>query len=288
MPNKRSLDLSEGFCLEKALKKRPPPLDLVLLGAEAARSSCLKTLDLLGQNLILLPFLSLKDLKKFGCVNKSVQAFVGKYLTTRGKCLLCEEKMLREISDILGDVTNRMISIYMDDPFKAGGVVLRAFRVFPSKHNKIMGKEEGITAVGGFQDERGRYVELNLMPQLPHSVKAGIYEVYAFEDMIIGEAKSSPSRPIATGTYNNLGRLFKTFRQHVDPMADAEDAKAYNVLHGRERQKNEEEEDYLYGRRSIMMFLLMIMRRSLLLLVLSLLLLVLRRRPCERAYMVMI
>ena len=81
MPNKRSLDLSEGFCTEKALKKRPPPLDLVLLGAEAARSSCLKTLDLLGQNLILLPFLSLKDLKKFGCVNKSVQAFVGKYLT---------------------------------------------------------------------------------------------------------------------------------------------------------------------------------------------------------------
>ena len=243
MPIKRSLDLSEAFCTEKALKKRPPPLDLVLLGAEAARSSCLKTLDLLGQNLILLPCLSLKDLKKFGCVNKSVQAFVGKYLTTRGKCLLCEEKMLTEISDILGDVTNRMISIYMDDPFKAGGVILRAFRVFPSKHNKIMGKEEGITAVGGFQDERGRYVELNLMPQLPHSVKAGIYEVYAFEDMIIGEGKSSPSRPIATGTYNNLGRLFKTFRQHVDPMADAEDAKAYNVLHGRERQKNEEEEE---------------------------------------------
>ena len=173
-------------------------------------------------------------------MNKSVQAFVGKYLTARGKCLLCEEKMLTEISDILGDVTNRMISIYMNDPFKAGGVVLRAFRVFPSKHNKIMGKEEGITAVGGFQDERGRYVELNLMPQLPHSVKAGIYEVYAFEDMIIGEG---PSRPIATGTYNNLGRLFKTFRQHVDPMADAEDAKAYNVLHGRERQKNEEEEE---------------------------------------------
>ena len=252
MPIKRSLDLSEGFCTEKALKKRPPPLDLVLLGAEAARCSCLKTLDLLGQNLILLPFLSLKDLKKFGCVNKSVQAFVGKYLTTRGKCLLCEEKMLREISDILGDVTNRMISIYMDDPFKAGGVVLRAFRVFPSKHNKIMGKEEGITAVGGFQDERGRYVELNLMPQLPHSVKAGIYEVYAFDDMIIGEADGSSSRPIATGTYNNLARLFKTFRQHVDPMEDAEDAKEYNVLHKsiakRERERqNEEEEDYLYG-----------------------------------------
>ena len=248
MPNKRSLDLSEAFCTEKALKKRPPPLDLVL-GAESAqvaRFSCLMTLDL-GQNL--LPFLSLKDLKKFGCVHKSVQAFVRKYLTTRGKCLLCEEKMLSEISDILGDVTERMIS----DPFKAGCTsTLRAFRVLPSKHNKIMGKEEGITAVGGFQDERGRYVELNLMPQLPHSVKAGIYEVYAFEDMIIGEAKSSPSRPIATGTYNNLARLFKTFRQHVDPMEDAEDAKEYNVLHKsiakRERERqNEEEEDYLYG-----------------------------------------
>ena len=70
--------------------------------------------------------------------------------------------------------------------------------------------------------------------------------------MIIGEADSSPSRPIATGTYNNLVRLFKTFRQHVDPMEDAEDAKEYNVLHKSiakrvlERQ-NEEEEDYLYG-----------------------------------------
>ena len=86
------------------------------------------------------------------------------------------------------------------------------------------------------------------MPQLPHSVKAGIYEVYAFEDMIIGEAKSSPSRPIATGTYNNLGRLFKTFRQHVDPMEDAEDAKAYNVLHKsikeRVRERLNEEEEY--------------------------------------------
>ena len=163
--------------------------------------------------------------------------------------------MLLEISDILGDVTERMISVYMDDPYKAGcSWTLRAFRVLPSKHNKIMGKEEGITAVGGFQDERGRYVELNLMPQLPHSVKAGIYEVYAFDDMIIGEADSSSSRsrPIATGTYNNLARLFKTFWQHVDPMEDAEDAKGYNVLHKsikeREREwQNEEEEDYLYG-----------------------------------------
>ena len=104
-----------------------------------------------------------------------------------------------------------------------------AFRVLPTKHNKIMGKEEGITAVGDFQDEDCRYVELNLMPQLQHSVKAGIYEVYAFDNMTIGEADSS-GRPIASGTYNNLERLFKTFRQHVDPKEDAEDAKEYNVL----------------------------------------------------------
>ena len=129
-----------------------------------------------------------------------------------------------------------MISIYIDDPFKAGcSSTLKAFRVLPSKHNKIMGKEEGITAVGDFQDEGGCYAELNLMPQLPDSVKAGIYEVYAFDDMIIVEAKSSSSRSrqIATGTYNNLTRLFKTFWQHVDPMKDAEDAKEYNVLHNR-------------------------------------------------------
>ena len=106
MPNKRSLDLSEAFCTEKALKKRPPPLDLVL-GAESAqvaRFSCLMTLDL-GQNL--LPFLSLKDLKKFGCVHKRVQEFVRKYLTTPGKCQLSEEKMLFEISDILGGTSPR-------------------------------------------------------------------------------------------------------------------------------------------------------------------------------------
>ena len=88
MPNKRSLDLSEAFCTGKALKKRPPPLDLVL-GAESAqvaRFSCLMTLDL-GKNI--LPFLSLKDLKKFCFVHKRVQGFVRKYLTTTGKCLLC-------------------------------------------------------------------------------------------------------------------------------------------------------------------------------------------------------
>ena len=105
MPNKRSLDLSEAFCTEKALKKRPPPLDLVFLGAEVARFSCLMTLGLLGQNL--LPFLSLKDLKKFGCVHKRVQEFVRKYLTTPGKCQLSEEKMLFEISDILGGTSPR-------------------------------------------------------------------------------------------------------------------------------------------------------------------------------------
>ena len=100
-----------------------------------------------------------------------------------------------------------------------------------------MGKDEGITAVGDFQDEDGRYVELKLMPQLPHSVKAGIYEVYAFHSMTVGEAHS---RPIATGTYYNLERLFKNFRQHVNPKEGVKDAKEYNALNNsideRERQ----------------------------------------------------
>ena len=94
----------------------------------------------LGQNI--LPFLSLKDLKKFGCVHKTIS--VRKYLATRGKCLLCEDRMLFEISDILGDVTERMISIYIDDPFKVvWSSTLMAFRMLPIKYNKIMGKEEG-------------------------------------------------------------------------------------------------------------------------------------------------
>ena len=60
--------------------------------------------------------------------------------------MLSEEKMLFEISDILGDVPERMISIYIDDPFKAvWSSTLKAFRVLPAKHNKIMGKEEGLT-----------------------------------------------------------------------------------------------------------------------------------------------
>ena len=51
--------------------------------------------------------------------------------------------MLFEISDILGDVTERMISIYIDDPFKVvWSSTLMAFRVLPTKYNKIMGKEE--------------------------------------------------------------------------------------------------------------------------------------------------
>ena len=65
------------------------------------------------------------------------------------------------------------------------------------------------------------------MPQLPRSVKAGIYEVYAFGDIITGEEY----RPVATGTYNNLERLFKNFRQHVDPKEDAKDAEEYNALY---------------------------------------------------------
>ena len=46
--------------------------------------------------------------------------------------------MLLKILDLLGNVTGRMIQVYHD-----------------------------------FQEEDGRAVELNLMPQLPHSVKAG-------------------------------------------------------------------------------------------------------------------
>ena len=80
-----------------------------------------------------------------------------------------------------------------------------AFLGLPTKpeHNRIKGKEEGITAVGDFQDEDclQSNVELNLMPQHPYSVKAGIYVVYSFDNIIVGEAHS---RPIATGTYNNL------------------------------------------------------------------------------------
>ena len=45
-----------------------------------------------------------------------------------------------------------------------------SYSVLLTKHNKNMGKEEGITAVGDFQDEEGRVVELNLMPQLPHTL----------------------------------------------------------------------------------------------------------------------
>ena len=36
---------------------------------------------------------------------------------------------------------------------------------------------------------------------------------------------------VATGTYNNLARLFKKFRQHVNPKEDAKDAKEYDALH---------------------------------------------------------
>ena len=53
-------------------------------------------------------------------------------------------------------------------------MVTELYRVLLTKHNKNMGKdstkEEGITAVGDFQDEEGRVVELNLMPQLPHTL----------------------------------------------------------------------------------------------------------------------
>ena len=100
--------------------------------------------------------------------------------------------MLLKILDLLGNVTGRMIQVYHD-----------------------------------FQEEDGRAVELNLMPQLPHSVKAGIYEVYAFGDIVTGEEY----RSVTTGTYINLERLFKNFRQHMNRKADAKDAEEYNALY---------------------------------------------------------
>ena len=70
MLKKRSLDLSE-VCTEKVLKRHPLPLDLLGSGSgQVACFSCLMTLDL-GQNI--LPFLYLKDLKKFCYVHKTVQ-----------------------------------------------------------------------------------------------------------------------------------------------------------------------------------------------------------------------
>ena len=122
------------------------------------------TLDL-GQNI--LPFLSLKDLKKFGCVYKTLQEFVKKFLNTRGKCMLCEDRMLGQD----GNVTGKLIRVYHEDPFKkVWASTMVSYSVLLTKHNKNMGKEEGITAVGDFQDEEGRVVELNLMPQLPHTL----------------------------------------------------------------------------------------------------------------------
>ena len=138
-----------------------------------------------------------------------------------GKCMRSKEKML------FGYPWRCYRENDLDeDPFKAvWNSSLMAFRVLPTKpeRNRIKGKEarEGITAVGDFQNEDCRYVELNLMPQHPHSVKGGIYEVYAFDNIIAGEAHS---RPIATGTYNDLKRLLKNFRQYVDTKKDAHSA----------------------------------------------------------------
>ena len=56
---------------------------------------------------------------------------------------------------------------------------------------------------------------------------AGIYEVYAFGDIVTGEEY----RSVTTGTYINLERLFKNFRQHMNRKADAKDAEEYNALY---------------------------------------------------------
>ena len=48
--------------------------------------------------------------------------------------------------------------------------------------------------------------------------------------MTVGDLEAH-SRPVATGTYNNLEGLFKNFRQHVNPKEDGKDAKEYNALY---------------------------------------------------------
>ena len=114
----------------------------------------------------ILQFLHAKDVKKFGCVHSTVQKIVQQFLCLQSKCMLCEVRMLIDISDILGNITNRLVLVYHEDPFTAvWASTMVPYCVLLTKHNKIMGKEEGITAVGDFQDEDCRYMELNLMPQ---------------------------------------------------------------------------------------------------------------------------
>ena len=169
----RSLDLSE-VCTEKALKKSPPPLQL--LGAESWQVALFPSLMTQDLCLGILPFLSAKDVEKFGCVHSTTQKFVQQFLNMRGKCMLIEVRMLIDISDILRNVTDKLVRVYHEDFFKAvwaSTMVTVLYRVLLTKHNKIMtGKEEGTTAPGNFQNEDSSYVVLNLMPQLPHSVKA--------------------------------------------------------------------------------------------------------------------
>ena len=54
----------------------------------------------------ILQFLHAKDVKKFGCVHSTVQKIVQQFLCLQSKCMLCEVRMLIDISDILGNITN--------------------------------------------------------------------------------------------------------------------------------------------------------------------------------------
>ena len=73
--------------------------------------------------------------------------------------------MLIDILDILGNVTGRLIRVYHEDPFKAvWASTMMQYSVLLTNHNKIKGKEEGITTVDDFRDEDCWVVELNLMP----------------------------------------------------------------------------------------------------------------------------
>ena len=116
MLKKRSLDLSE-VCTEKALKKRPPPLQL--LGAESWQVGLFPSLMTQDLCLGILPFLSAKDVEKFGCVHSMTHKFFQQFLNMRGKCMLIEVRMLIDISDILGNVTDKLVRVYHEDFFKA-------------------------------------------------------------------------------------------------------------------------------------------------------------------------
>ena len=101
------------------LKKRSPPLDHFCPFCPESRQLALFSFMILDLALDILPFLSAKDLKKFGCVHNLTQlaAQVQKHLNAPGQYMLSEDKMLFDISDILGKVTKGAIQIYTENPF---------------------------------------------------------------------------------------------------------------------------------------------------------------------------